>query len=482
MTRTLFISLIAVPVLVAQTAAPRIPASYKDIKFPPLNAIKVPPVTRAVLPNGMTLFLVEDKELPLVRASAIIRTGERWEPIAKTGLAEITMYVMRQGGSVTRDGDALDKELDRLAASVEISPGTNSSGASMFVLKEDTDKGLEILADLLQHPAFPQDKIDLLKLQINDAISRRNDDVGSIHSRESTRLLYGKDSPYAHVAEFAHIAGISRADLVAFHQQYFQPENVILGITGDFNAADMKAKVEKAFGTWAKGGKPKPVAPAVDLTKTGKPGIYYIEKDDVNQSTIGTSILLGKANDPDYQAMSVMTYILGGSFGSRLTNTIRTREGLAYSTSAGYGAGFDYAGGWSANVGTKSQTTVKALELLKAEIERIKTAEVTDDELAQAKEYILKGEAFDNDSTDKILGRLMTYEYYGYPSDFMQRHRAAIEKVTKADVLRVAKQYLDLSKFQTVVLGNAKDFDKPLSSLGPVTTLDITIPAPPAQP
>ncbi|MBK5295015.1 MAG: insulinase family protein [Acidobacteriia bacterium] len=456
--------------------------NYKEIKLPVLNPIKVPPVDRYVLPNGLTVYLVEDKELPVVRAQALIRTGDRWDPSGKTGLADLTLRVMRTGGSTSRNGDALDVELDRLAASVETGSGGNNSNASVFVLKADAEKGLTILADLLRNPAYPQEKIDLAKIDMRDTVSRRNDDPMGIHNRESGRILYGKDSPYGAQLEYATIEAISRADLVAFHKQYFQPENMILAVWGDFNAAGMKALVEKSFGSWARGGQPKPAAPQVDTAKSGKPGLFLIDKEDVTQSTLGISMLAGRREDPDYYAMVVMTSVLGGGFGSRLTNTIRTKEGLAYMSFAHYAAEYDHAGSWFAKVGTKSGTTIKALELMQSEIARMKEGEVTDEEMRVAKDSILKGEAFDFDSTGKIVGRLMTYEYYGYPSDYLQRYRAGIDKVTKADVLAAARKHLDTARFQVLVLGKAKDFDKPLTSLGAVTPVDISIPAPKGEP
>jgi len=479
MRKQFFLALMLIGAAVAQLTPVK---NYKEIKLPALNPIKVPPVDRHVLPNGLTVYLVEDKELPVVHAQVMIRTGDRWNPPGKTGLSDLTLGVMRTGGSTTRDGDALDKELDRLAASVETSSGLNSSNASVFVLKADAEKGLTILADLLRNPAYPQEKIDLAKIDMRDTVARRNDDPMGIHNRESGRLLYGKNSPYGAQLEYATIDSVTRADLVSFHKQYFQPENMILAVWGDINTASMKGLVEKTFGSWARGGQPKPVAPQVDKATAGKPGIYLVDKDDVTQSTIGISMLAGRREDPDYYAMVVMTNVLGGSFGSRLTNSIRTKEGLAYMTFAHYAAEYDHAGSWFAKVGTKSGTTIKALELMEAEIARMKESEVTDEELRIAKDSILKGEAFDFDSTGKIVGRLVGYEYYGYPSDYLQRYRAGIDKVTKADVLAAARKNLDPARFQVLVLGKAKDFDKPLSSLGPVTPVDISIPAPKGEP
>ena len=455
--------------------------SHKDIQYPKLNPIVIPKVERHTLANGMKLFLVEDHELPVVHASAVIRVGSRWEPADKDGLSPLTATVMRTGGSKTLNGDALDKELDGLGATVEFSASAASGGASLFALKKDAGRALTILADLLQNPAFPEDKIELEKIDMRDSISRRNDEPMGIAGRERRRLLYGKNSPYARQVEYATLDAIKRDDLVAFHKAFYQPENVILGVWGDFNPAEMKASIDKIFGAWARGGQPRPPVPAVDAALAAKPGIYFIKKEDVNQSTISVSLRGGKFNDPDYHAMVVMNEVLGGGFGSRITDEVRTRRGLAYFAGAGYAPGYDYEGAWAAQAGTKSESTIEAVQTIQAEIARIRESEITDEELQRAKDTILKGEAFDYDSTGKIVNRLMTYEYYGYPSDFLQRFRAGIEKVAKADVLKAARQRLQPDQFLVLVLGNTGKFEKPLTALGPATEVDITIPPPKAE-
>jgi zinc protease len=477
---TLAAAIAAIAILApAQTRRPV--DKHTQIQYPQLNPIRIPEVEKYTLANGLTVFLVEDHELPLVRAQAIIRTGGRLEPIEKAGLADIMATVMRSGGSKSRPGDDIDNELDRLGASMETGMGGGSGSASLFALREDFDKVFAVMADILRDPAFPEDKIELAKIDVRDSVARRNDQPTGIASRERRRLLYGKESPYARQTEYTTIDAINRDDLIAFHKQYYQPENVILGVWGDFTKADMKARIEKVFGTWPKGGRPKPAAPPVDRA-AAKPGVYAINKADVNQSSVSVGLLVGKISDPDHFALTVMNEILGGGFGSRITDEVRTRLGLAYSAGAAYAAGYDYDGPWFGVAGTKSESTVKAIRAIRGQVDKILAEPVTDEELQRAKDRILKGEAFDYDSTGKIIGRLMTYEYYGYPPDFLQRYRANIEKVTKADVQRVAKQHLQTDKFITVVLGNVKDFDEPLSNLGPVTEVDITIPQPGGAP
>jgi hypothetical protein len=187
----------------------------------------------------------------------------------------------------------------------------------------------------------------------------------------------------------------------------------------------------------------------------------------------------GKRNDPDYYALTVANVILGGGFSSRLMNHVRTEQGLAYSVHSSWSAGWDRPGLFMAAGATKSQTTAKIVNSIKTEIRKM-SEEVKDDELARAKDAILKGFAFDFDSTAKIVRRMMTYEYFGYPSDYLQQFRANVEKVTKADVLRVSKQYLKTEDLAVLVLGKEKDYDQPPASLGKVTAVDVSIPAPQA--
>jgi zinc protease len=465
---------------VAQTAQPA--RSYKDLKYPPLNRIQVAEPTRLELANGMVVFLVEDHELPMISLGALIRAGSRWEPIEKAGVAAIAGSVMRTGGTPSRNGDKLDEELDRLGAVVETWISEDSGGATMSVLKEDSDSGLDILADVLQHPAFPEEKIELEKIAQRDAIARRNDNPTGIFFREFRRVLFGKDSPYGHQTEYDTIKAIKRDDLVAFHRQFFQPENVILGVWGDFKAASMRARIEKTFGDWKRGGRPKPAAPEVDPGAWQRAGLYSINKQDVNQSLVVMGHLGGKRNDPDYYALTIMDSILGGSFASRLFSQVRSVQGLAYSVFSDWSAGWDRLGSFHAGGGTKSETTLKIIGAIKHEVVKLAEADVTDEELARAKDSILKGFAFEFDSTAKIVQRLMRYEYFGYPRDYLQRYQENIGKVTKADVLRVAKQYLKPDQFIILVLGKEKDFEQPLSSLGKVTPIDISIPTPKAEP
>ena len=450
--------------------------AYTKLKYPKLADVQIPKVERVTLANGMRLFLLEDHELPLISISVRIRTGSVYEPAEKVGLASITGEVMRTGGTTTKTGDQLDEELESIAASVETGIGLDSGSASMSVLKQDLDTGLAILADVLRNPAFRQDKIELAKMQQRSMISRRNDDVGSITGREFSKLIYGPASVYARHEEYATIDSISRDDLVAFHKKFYGPNNAMLAVWGDFDTKQMIGKIENAFEGWEK----------VDLDLREVPKVQYqfsktvnvIRKDDVNQSNVELGHIGGLMNDPDYFALIVMNRILGGGFTGRLFKNVRSREGLAYSVFGAYSANFEYPGEFYVGCQTKSQSTVYAIRAMLKEVQKMQEAEVTDEELALAKDSFLNSFVFNFDTKGEIVNRLVTYEYFGYPADFLQKTKQNVENVSKADVLRVAKKHLQPDKVQILAVGRPDDFDEPLSTLGPVNEIDITIPPP----
>ncbi len=450
--------------------------SYKELKYPPLHELKIPEPARYELSNGMVLYLLEDHELPVVNASAIIRTGSRWEPADKIGLASLVGTVMRTGGTVLKSGDELDDELEKIAASVETSIGQTSGSANMSAIKEDVDKVLGVFADVLMHPAFREDKIELAKIQRRDAIARRNDNVFSIISREFPKLIYGATSPYARIIEYEHVDNITKEDLAAFHKKFFAPNNVILGVWGDFNTTEMKGKVENAFKDWQRF--QVQVPPVPDVRYDFKNRIFFIQKDDINQTNVRIGHIGGKISDPDYYPLDLMNQVLGGAFSSRLFKNVRSDKGLAYAVFSSWGTNYDYPGVFFVGGETKSQTTMKFIDALLAEVRNIAAKEVADDELRVAREGLLNSFVFNFDSKAKIINRLMVYDYYGYPKDFLFKYKENIEKVTKADILAAAKTRLHPDQLVILAVGRKEDFDEPLSTLGQVTTIDITIPQP----
>jgi len=479
MKRTLLLTMLlaaATFIIVPQAAAQA--TTWQQVPIPPLPAFQPQQPKRIELSNGMVIFLQEDHELPLIDGTARIRGGSVNEPASKTGLMDIYGEVWRTGGTKTQTGDRLDDFLEVRAAKVETGSGPDSTTISFSCLKADLDDVFKAFVDVLQNPEFRADKIDIAQKEEGDGISRRNDDVGEIAHRESVKLAYGPDNPYARVPEYATVAAITRQDLIDWHGTYVHPNNIILGISGDFDSAAIEARLRAAFDAWPKG-------PALSKNEIqyapAKPGYYVVPKDDVNQSTIHMVTLGTTRDNPDYYAISVFNEAFGGGFSSRLFNDIRTKRGLAYSVGGGVGTNFGHPGILQVGMGTKSQSTIEAIQAVREDIDNLAKQPITDEEIQHAKDAILNAFIFRLDSPDKILGERMTYEYWGYPPDWLDKYQAEIKKVTAADVNRVAAKYLHKDQLAVLVVGNTEDFDKPLSSLGAVKEIDITIPPPPAD-
>ncbi|HXX21714.1 MAG TPA: pitrilysin family protein [Terriglobia bacterium] len=460
-------------------SAPRAAAQatdWKQIKAPALHAFHPQQPRRVELANGMVIFLQEDHELPLIRGAAQIRGGSRDEPAAKIGLVQIYGEVWRTGGTKSKTGDQLDDYLEAHAAKVETSGALESTTVSWDCLKENFDDVFKVFLEVLREPEFREDKLPLAKNQVNTSIARRNDDPFDIAFRESSKLVYGADSPYARVPEYATVATVTRDDLLSWHQQYVHPNNIILGVVGDFDSGAMEAKLHEAFDSWPKG----PAAPKNQASFKGpKPGIYFVAKDDVTASTVQMVDLGTTRDNPDYYAIEVFNQFFGGSLSSRLFSNIRSKKGLAYAVGGGVGTEYDHPGILQLFLGTKSHTTAAAIDAFNVELDALKTNPATPEELTKAKDAILNSFVFRFDSKEKVLRERMTYEFYGYPADFLERYREGIAKVSIEDVSRVAGKYVHKDKLAILVVGKAADFDKPLSTYGPVTNLDITIPPPP---
>jgi zinc protease len=460
---------------VALAAGQTVP-SYKTLKYPPLPQVKIPEPAEFTLSNGMRVLLLEDHELPLIRGLALIRTGNVFDPPDKRGLSQVMADVLRAGGTKSKTGDQIDEELENIAGSVEGGMDETSASVSFSGLKETGDQVLAVFKDVLTNPEFRQDKLDLTLTQYRSSIARRNDDAGEIPQRELTRILYGKDTPYGWQPEYEDLARIHRDDLIAFYQRFYFPKNIMLAVYGDFSTADMRDKLEKLFADWKVEQPPAPPLPAV--TAKPAPGIYFAPKDDVTQTFFSIGELGGTFRDPDYPALEVAANILGEGFSSRLISQIRTKLGYAYSIGAAWAANYDHPGMFRIGGSTKSMTTVETVQAIREELDKLRTAEVTEKELDEAKQAVLNSFVFFFDSPAKTLNRVMRYEYHGYPKDFLFQYQKAISAVTRADVLRVAKERIHPEELAIVMVGNPKDLGKPLTTLGKVNELDLTIPEP----
>ena len=469
----------------AQTATAK-PASHpsttaqpwKSIPIPPLHAFKPQEPTRIELANGLVIFLQEDHELPFINGTILIRGGSRDVPADKTGLVSLYGQTWRTSGTTTIDGDKLDDELENKAASLETDGGTATTSVSWSSLKGDFDTVFADTVDLLEHPNFRADKLLLAKQQLETGIARRNDDASNIANREAVKEVYGATNPYARQTEYATVDAVTLADLKAWHDKTVVPNGMIVAISGDFNSAAMEAKLRAAFGSMQRGTLIK--TPPIQFTAPERK-IYFAEKGDIDQSNVVIVGLGTERSNPDYYALSVMNQVFSGGFGSRVVQDVRTKLGLAYDVGGSFGASYDHPGIFYVIAGTKSTSTVAATKALLAEIDKLKTEPPTPSELAKAKDQVLNSFIFHYDSPEKTLNEQVILAFYGYPSDFLAKYKSGIEKVTSADVARVANKYVDSSKLAIVVVGNEAQITPKLDTLGPVTNLDISIPPPPAH-
>lgn len=475
-------SLLAIGVLAASllgSTAHAVPVQtdWKKIKAAPLRDFKPQQPTRIQLENGLVIFLQPNPELPLITVLGDIQGGSRDEPADKIGLAGLYAATLRSGGIQGKTGDQVDDFLAARAAQLVWNDDVDSVKLRMNCHKNDFNDVLGIVVEMLRTPQFAQDKLDLAKRQAFTGISRRNDDPMDIAERESEKLALGASHPHARQPEYATLAAVSREDLQAWHRAHVQPNQFMLGITGDFDAAAMEATLRRLFSAWPKG--PTPAVANIPFNPT-QPGLYLVNKDDVNQSSIRLVQLGTTRKNPDAYAIEVMNEILGGGFAARLFTNIRSKQALAYNVRGGVGMDWGFPGLYRLTMGTASKNTVRAVKALYAEVNAmLKDRPPTADELAKAKEAILNSFVFQIDSKAKTLLQRMRIESYGYPPDYYDTYQAAIAKVTLDDVKRVAQKYLNPSGFAVLVVGKAADFDAPLSTLGAVNTLDITIPAPP---
>ncbi len=452
--------------------APLAELDPRTMRFAPVE-FHPPEPERLVLENGMIVYLLEDHELPLVTFTATLQTGAWLDPPEKIGLAGLTGVVMQTGGTSRMSPDEVDEELDRLAASLSVSIGTDSGSATLDLLTKDLDRGLRIFADVLMTPAFDPARLELAKRQAIEGIRRRQDHPGAIAGREFAKLLYGPDHPWARESTVESVSRITRGDLVAFHRRTIHPNGIILGVTGDFERDGLLAKLREVFGAWPKGDVPPIAIPPVDAAAAEVASVRYVGKD-TQQTHLRVGHLSVKESDPDYPALALLNDILGGgSFRSRLFQDVRTRRGLAYSVGSSLRPGIREPGAWLMRAETKLASTEEVIRRLLANVQRLREEPVTDAELEEAKEAFVNSFVFSFSSPSAIVSRLIGLEYDGLPKDFLQQLRDRVVKLTKEDLLRAARTHLHPERLKILAVGPADALPRLLSTFGTVQEIKL---------
>jgi zinc protease len=435
--------------------------------YPPLT-VKTPQATEINLSNGLGGFFIEDHEIPVVDIVLAVRTY--FPDQGKFGLNEMAQWVIRNGGTAAWPPDKLNDELEFLAANVEIFGGNLSTTIAVNCLKKDLPRVLEIFADLVMSPAFPDDKVEMKRKTMLEDIRRRNDEPNAVAGREFAKLIY-KNHPYGWESTVASVGAITRADLVKYHDTYFHPNNAIVGVSGDVTKDEIVSALDKAFKGWTTADVTIPKVP--DLPATPPPSVNYAFMD-INQAYISLGHLGINSNDPERCAVNIMNFILGGgSFTSWITEKVRSDEGLAYHAASRYTSDAFAKGLFTAVAQTKGDACSRATTIIIDQIKRMRGAGPTADEVKKAVDSYVNGQVFDNESKAQVVRRLVQLRFEGRPLDTPQKDMETYAKLTVADVKAAAQKYLQPDQLTMLFVGNAKLFDRPLSDFGTVNEIKL---------
>lgn len=439
----------------------------------PVPELRVPEWKTGTLANGAQLIVAERRDLPLIAFTITFKGGvNQFEEPGKLGVGAFTTAMLREG-TKTRTAEQLALDLQLLGTNVGAGVGDESGTVSFLSTTEKFRPTLDIMADMLLNPTFPADALERLRQQRLISLKNQNALPGFIGSRVFSRVLYGADHPYGQMADEATIKAVTRDDVVAFHKAYFQPGRAIVTVAGDIDMATAKATIDKALAAWPAGGaepafKYPPVPPSRETT------IYLVDKPGAKQSVFNIGLPGPPRNTPDYMALQVMNFILGGHFQSRLNANIREEKGYSYGVRSffSYGKG---PGPFNAGGDVVSDKTDAALVEFMKELRGIHgDRPITDEEMQMARDTLIQRLPSQFSSVSAIGSSITSLYVQGLPPDYYQNYAKAVRAVTKDDVLRVAKQYVDLDHLNIVIVGDRKSIEAPLKATGiaPIVILD----------
>ena len=440
-------------------------------KTPPL---RVPAWTKTTLSNGATLLISEQHNLPLVSFSITFLGGaNQFETASKRGLASMTATMLNEG-TATKSGDQISDALQLLGTSINANIGGEQGAMGFVSTTARFDATLAVLSDLLLHPSFPADALERLRGRTLIDLVQAKDQPEQIGTAVFAKTLYGTTHPYGQRPTESSIKAITRDDIVAFHKAYFKPGNALLTVVGDVKPAAVKAAVEQALKAWPKAGR----VPSFDYPKAPAPGpttIYLVDKPGAAQSIFALGLPGPARKTTDYYALQVLNHILGGQFQSRLNANIREEHGYSYGVSSsfafGKGPGAFRAGGAIVS----GKTDAALIEFMK-ELRGIEGARpVTDEELKTSKDALIQGLPRTFGSVAATGASITSLSVQGLPDDYYQSFAKNIAAITREDLLRVAKQYIDLDQLAIIIVGDRALIEAPLKATGiaPITILDI---------
>jgi zinc protease len=409
-------------------------------------------IQRRVLDNGLIVLHVKRDNIPVMVATLLVRAGQADEPADKAGLASLTASLLSEGTS-TRTSEQVSEDVEFIGANLSASAGSDYTTVSLSVLKRHMDKGFELFSDVLLHPAFQDSEVSRKKSQFLAAIQQNQEDPDYLVTRAFDRAIFG-GNPYGHPSEGTpeSLPEITRGDILSFYQTHYVPNGSVLALVGDISEDEVDSFIQRYLKDW-NGGPP----PGRQLTAPPPTESRTITIDrDITQANILMGHLGVTRGNPDYYALSVMNYIFGGGgFSSRLMESVRDRMGLAYSIYSAFVPDKD-DGEFFTSVQTKNASARTVIDETVRQMRLIASKEVTEQELADAKSYLIGSFPRRLETLGRIAGFLVAVEYYGLGMDYPEKYPQYIERVTRQDVLRVAKKYLHPDRLTMVVVGNIK--------------------------
>ncbi|MGL4611363.1 MAG: M16 family metallopeptidase [Trueperaceae bacterium] len=438
--------------------------TFDDVDFTP------PEPTRLKLPNGITLYIAEDRSLPLISGVAYFKASALLDPEDKVGLAELTATMLREGGAGDLSPDEMDIQLETLAASIEASADTNLATVGFSSLTETIDNVLPLWFDTMTRPTFDERRLEVERGGLLEGIRRENDDPSAIASREFfSRIAAGH--PFGYYATEETINAITQDDLAEFHSTYYQPQAMTVAITGDFDTAEMIEKIETLLAGWEGQEVDYPELPEFNLRP--EPTVYLVPKE-LEQSVILVGHPSVYAYSPEYNDLTVANDILGaGGFSSRLFLEVRTKRGLAYSTGSGLSQGFSQPGVFYMSAATRVDKTAETVGLLISEAKRLQESGITDTELERSRSSIVNASLFRFTSVAAITQRAARVQLLGLEPGYYETYLERVQSMTKDDVQSIVQQELRPDDFVVLVVGDPAKFDAPLDEFGNVVTIEL---------
>lgn len=438
----------------------------------PPPKVSLPPVVTKELPNGLKLMIVQQHELPLADFVLVTKGGGTLDPATKGGVANLTSAMLTEG-TTSRSSLQIADQIAFLGIGLTTASNWDASTVSLHTPTAQLDSALALFSDVVLHPSFPATDFDRVKKTRLTTLVQMKDRPTQIADQAYAAILYGTSHPYGHnlIGNEASITGMTTADLQSFYHANFVPNNSTLIIVGDVTPAQIEKKITAMFGGWQRGN----VAPFTfsEPPKAGTTTVYLVDKPGAAQSSFRIGSIGVPRSTKDYFALTVMNTILGGSFTSRLMQNLRETHGYTY----GARSRFDMrrsAGPFTASAEVVAAKTDSGLVEFMKELNAIREA-VPEEELTKAKRYLELGMPGDFETTQQIASQLVPVVLYNLPLNYYNEYISNIERVSAADVQRVARQYIDPSSLAIVIVGDRKSIEAGLKAVnpGPISVRDF---------